>query len=118
MPVLIIFEGTDFSKSNRTPLPGQALAKDGVVIVTVNYRVNVFGFLCLGIPEARGNLGLLDQYFSIVWVRENIHAFGGDPEKITLFGNLAGAVSVSLHMTSPRTAGKILKKTNLNDNVK
>lgn len=64
------------------------------------------GFLCLGDGGARGNLGLLDQYLALLWVRDNIEAFGGDPHTITLMGHGAGASSVALHLTSPRTLGQ------------
>nr|XP_022901143.1 carboxylesterase 4A [Onthophagus taurus] len=103
--VVIFIEGIEFQKSSGTPISGQDLAMEDVIVVSINYRLNVFGFLCLGIPEARGNLGLLDQYLGILWVKENIKYFGGDPEKITLFGYSAGAASVMLHVTSPRTLG-------------
>lgn len=76
-------------------------------MVSANYRLNIFGFLCLGSESARGNLGLLDQYFALLWTRENARHFGGDPQKITLFGHGSGAASVVLHMVSPRTAGEI-----------
>ncbi|KAJ8975969.1 hypothetical protein NQ317_000673 [Molorchus minor] len=79
------------------------LAAEGIVVVTVNYRLNAFGFFCLGTTHARGNFGLLDQYLALLWVKENIKYFGGDPEKVTLFGYLSGAVSVALHVISPRT---------------
>ncbi|XP_076262047.1 carboxylesterase 4A-like isoform X2 [Rhynchophorus ferrugineus] len=106
LPVVIFFDGIDFSRSSELPyLPGQDFVAEGLVLVTVNYRLNIFGFFCLGTNEARGNLGLLDQYYSIVWIRENIKQFGGDPEKLTLFGHASGAVSVALHLISPRTSG-------------
>nr|QIK02117.1 carboxylesterase 19 [Holotrichia parallela] len=104
-PVVIFFEGIEFSRSNQMHIPGQELAMEDVIVVTVNYRLNIFGFLCLGIPEARGNLGLLDQYFAILWVKQNIQHFGGNPEKINLYGYSSGAASAVLHITSPRTAG-------------
>jgi carboxylesterase type B len=63
------------------------------------------GFFCLENSEARGNLGLLDQYLALLWVRENIELFGGDTRSITLMGHSAGAASVVYHMTSPRTTG-------------
>lgn len=106
LPVVLFFHGIDFARDGDVPISGLDLAAEGVVIVTANYRLNVFGFLCLGTEQARGNLGLLDQYFSLLWVRENIRNFGGDPQKITLFGHGAGAASVVLHMVSPRTSGK------------
>lgn len=109
LPVVIFFEGIEFRKSNLIPISGQDLAMENVIIVSVNYRLNVFGFLCLQSKEVRGNFGILDQYFSILWVRENIKLFGGDPDKITLFGHNAGAASVVLHMISPRTGGLFQK---------
>lgn len=104
--MVLFFDGTDFAKDGSVPISGLDLAAEGVVIVTANYRLNVFGFFCLGTEQARGNLGLLDQYFALLWVRENIRQFGGDSQKITLFGHGSGAASVVLHMVSPRTPGK------------
>jgi para-nitrobenzyl esterase len=83
------------------------LAEHGVVLVTVNYRLGIFGFFAH--PEltresehhASGNYGLMDQIAALKWVRQNIAAFGGDPEKITVFGQSAGAQDTSLLMTSP-----------------
>lgn len=57
---------------------------------------------------------MLDQYFALLWIKENIKEFGGDPEKITIYGHLSGAVSVTLHMVSPRTSG-ILKNNHRNN---
>ncbi|KAF2884977.1 hypothetical protein ILUMI_21198 [Ignelater luminosus] len=105
LPVVIFFDGEEFTKGNRIPIPGQDLATEEVVVVTINYRLNVFGFLCFENQDVRGNMGLLDQYFAMLWVRENIRYFGGDPDKVTLYGHSAGAASVALHMISPRTAG-------------
>ncbi|CAH0562199.1 unnamed protein product, partial [Brassicogethes aeneus] len=97
--------GFYFESSSDLPFSGQDLAVEGIIVVSINYRLNIFGFFCLGSAEARGNLGLLDQYFSLLWVKENIKHFGGDPEKLTLFGFGSGAASVTLHLISPRTAG-------------
>lgn len=63
----------------------------------------MFGFLTFEDEFARGNLGLLDQYMALMWVKENIHYFGGLPNNITLMGYGSGASSVLVHMTSPRT---------------
>ncbi|XP_069687014.1 carboxylesterase 5A [Periplaneta americana] len=105
LPIVILLEGEGFVSGLVSRFPGQDLAAEGVIVVSVSYRLNVFGFFCLEDSEARGNLGLLDQYFALLWVRENIEQFGGDPRSITLMGHSAGAASVMYHITSPRTAG-------------
>ncbi|KAK3789909.1 hypothetical protein RRG08_062185, partial [Elysia crispata] len=76
---------------------GTRLARQGgVVVVTINYRLEVFGFLGLGRLHMPGNYGLLDQIEALKWVRDNIANFGGDPNSVTIFGQSAGAGSVSL----------------------
>jgi len=90
---------------------GEELARKEVVVVTVNYRLGVIGFLAH--PEltkesphhASGNYGLLDQLAALKWVQRNIAAFGGDPKKVTIFGESAGAFSVNSHVASPLSNG-------------
>lgn len=89
-------------------LPYQELAAEGVVVVTVAYRLHLLSFFTLRSLAARGNLALLDQYLALLWVRENIAEFGGDPTSITLLGHSAGADSVLYHIASPRSIGKAL----------
>ena len=90
---------------------GSALARRGVVVVTVNYRLGVLGFLAHPGLSAEspagvsGNYGLLDQIASLQWVRRNIGAFGGDPENVTVFGESAGAVSVGCLLVAPAARG-------------
>ncbi|NXI71264.1 CEL lipase, partial [Anseranas semipalmata] len=85
---------------------GEEIAVRGnVIVVTFNYRVGPLGFLSTGDSNMPGNYGLKDQHMAIAWVKRNIKAFGGDPENITIFGESAGATSVSLQMLSPKNAG-------------
>ena len=83
----------------------QVLLDHDVVLVGVNYRVGPLGWLSLGCDEAPGNLGLWDQQMALVWVQNNIAAFGGDPKRVTLMGESAGAMSAMLHMVAPPSKG-------------
>ncbi|NWY17080.1 CEL lipase, partial [Aphelocoma coerulescens] len=81
---------------------GEEIAVRGnVIVVTVNYRLGPLGFLSTGDENLPGNYGLKDQHMAIAWVKRNIKAFGGDPDNITIFGESAGAVSVSLQVSCP-----------------
>ncbi len=113
LPVMVwIHGGSNLNGAGSQPeFDGSRLAGKGVVVVTINYRLDVFGFLAH--PEltkesgtnSSGNYGLLDQIAALKWVRRNIRTFGGDPNRITLFGESAGAFDVSLLMASPLTKG-------------
>ncbi|OWP06027.1 hypothetical protein B2J93_1784 [Marssonina coronariae] len=82
--------------SSNAAYNGQHLAdEEDIVVVSINYRVNIFGFP--GAPNTRSNLGLLDQRLAVEWTRDNIHAFGGDPQRITIVGESAGAGSVDFY---------------------
>jgi para-nitrobenzyl esterase len=100
-PVMVFVHGGGFvSGSTRSPLySGAAFARDGVVLVTVTYRLGIVGFLDL--PDAPANRGLLDVVAALNWVRANIAAFGGDPNNVTLFGQSAGATIVSAILAMP-----------------
>jgi len=76
-----------------------------VIVVTINYRLNVFGFLTTGDEASPGNAGLRDQVLALQWIKRNIGAFGGDGERITIFGESAGSASVGMHIVSPQTEG-------------
>ncbi|XP_033625263.1 cholinesterase 1-like [Asterias rubens] len=107
--VMIWFHGGGFSLGQSTsitydPVTLLGVASD-VIFVSANYRLGVFGFLATGDEASRGNYGLLDQVEVLKWVQTNIEAFGGDPSRVTIFGESAGASSVSLHLVSPLTKG-------------
>ena len=74
-------------------------------MVSINYRLDVLGFLSLGDKGLSGNMGLLDQVMALQWVQNNIEAFGGDPKKVTIMGESAGCWSVLYHMMSPNSNG-------------
>ncbi|WP_446223218.1 carboxylesterase/lipase family protein [Nocardia sp. IBHARD005] len=105
LPVLVWIHGGAFIRGcNAKPIyDGTAFARDGVVMVGVNYRLGVSGFAEL--EGAPSNRGLHDQIFALRWVRENIAAFGGDPANVTIFGESAGAMSVAALIAAPGTAG-------------
>jgi carboxylesterase type B len=112
-PVMVfIYGGAFIGGSCAYPLyDGTKLAAQGVVVVGFNYRVGIFGFLAHPMlstespHHSSGNYGLLDQIAALQWVRANIAAFGGDPERVTVFGESAGAVSIAVLMTSPLATG-------------
>ena len=113
LPVLVYFYGGGFMAGDGSELryDGVSMAKKGIVVVTVNYRLNIFGFLSLPALSAEspykasGNYGLLDQNAALKWVQKNIAAFGGDPTKVTIAGESAGSISVSGQMASPLSKG-------------
>lgn len=109
-PVMVWLHGGGFTTgSGSQPIyRGACLAKRGdVVVVTVNYRLGALGYLHLAhrAEDAPGNLGLRDQLAALEWVRENIAAFGGNPDGVTLFGESAGAMSVGTLLGTPRARG-------------
>lgn len=113
LPVLMwIYGGGFVSGSSACAIyDGEALAKQGIVFVSINYRVGIFGFLSH--PDltkesknnASGNYALMDQVAALIWIRDNIAAFGGDPEKVTIAGQSAGSFSVQTLVASPLAKG-------------
>ncbi|XP_071786625.1 acetylcholinesterase-like [Asterias amurensis] len=81
--------------------PSALASRGDVIVVTINYRLNVFGFLCTDDENAPGNYGLLDQQLALQWVHDNIGAFGGDPTRVTLFGQSAGGATAMAHLSAP-----------------
>ncbi|HZZ58275.1 MAG TPA: carboxylesterase family protein [Opitutaceae bacterium] len=113
LPVMVWIYGGGYRAggSSEQRQDGSLLARRGVVVVSMNYRLGVFGFLALSDlarespHHAAGNYGLLDQLAALRWVHDNIAAFGGDPGNVTIFGESAGAYSVSYLMASPLAHG-------------
>ncbi|TLP79256.1 carboxylesterase/lipase family protein [Maribacter sp. ACAM166] len=109
LPVLVYFfgGGNVAGDASEPRYDGERMAKEGIVVVTTNYRLNIFGFLAH--PElseeayykASGNYGLLDQNAALKWVNKNITAFGGNPNKVTIAGESAGSIGTSQQMASP-----------------
>ncbi|MGW6057008.1 carboxylesterase/lipase family protein [Streptomyces sp. NPDC055189] len=107
LPVMVFVHGGGFvAGSTRASLyDGAAFARSGVVLVTVNHRLGISGFLDL--PGAPRNRGLLDVLAALRWVRENIAAFGGDPDRVTLFGQSAGATLTGAVIAAPESRGLV-----------
>jgi carboxylesterase type B len=103
LPVMVWIPGGMFEAGSGASYNGSHFARDGIVCVTINYRVGAEGFVYL--PDGHANLGLLDQIAALEWVRENIAAFGGDPGNVTIFGQSAGAMSVGTLLSMPRAEG-------------
>ncbi|KAF2893771.1 hypothetical protein ILUMI_12400, partial [Ignelater luminosus] len=105
LPVMVfIHQGGFFAGSGNSDYLGPHYFMDkDVVLLSFNYRLGVFGFLCTNDDASPGNYGLKDQVFALEWVKENIHRFGGDNAQVTIFGESAGAASVHLHLFSPTT---------------
>lgn len=112
LPVLFwMHGGANYNGSGSSQVRGETLTRHGLVLVTINYRLGVFGFLAL--PElagesahhSSGNYGLLDQIAALRWVQKNIAHFGGDPRKVTIGGQSAGAIDTGMLLASPEGKG-------------
>lgn len=105
LPVLVWFHGGALTRgSSAVPVyDGHAFARDGVVCVSVNYRLGVEGYGLF--PDAPANPGLRDQLAALEWVHRSIEAFGGDPARVTLAGQSAGAISVGALVAAPQARG-------------
>lgn len=117
LPVAVYVHGGAFmgGAGSNLPFVCTELAKKGVLVVTINYRLGGFGFLChpylaeAGENMAGGNYGLWDQLTALCWVKENIESFGGDPENVTVFGQSAGAMSLQLLALTSQAEGLFQK---------
>tara|TARA_B100001123_G_scaffold331033_2_gene373180 strand:- start:659 stop:2245 length:1587 start_codon:yes stop_codon:yes gene_type:complete len=113
LPVMLWFHGGGHNSGAGNPkiFDGTSLSKNGVIVVTINYRLGPFGFLAHpaftaeSAHDSSGNYGLLDQITALEWVHNNIAAFGGDPSNVTIFGQSAGSWSVCYLMASPLARG-------------
>ena len=116
LPVFVWYFGGGLQEGNTAEMEfdGERIARRGIVVVSINYRLNAFGFLAhpeitAENPGAPANFGHLDQQFGTRWVKRNIAAFGGDPENVTIGGQSAGGGSVMAQVTSPQNAGLFQK---------
>merc|ERR1719361_1664174 len=105
-PVMVYIHGESYSWGSGNLHDGRALATYGkLIVITFNYRLGVFGFLNTNVDPDRNpqmaNYGLMDQIAALKWVQENVRAFGGDPDSITVFGHNYGAASIHFLMQSP-----------------
>ena len=115
LPVLVYFYGGGFAAGDGSEnrYDGENMAKKGIVTLTVNYRLGIWGFFSHpeltkeSINHASGNYGLLDQTAALKWVQANIAKFGGDPKRVTIAGESAGSIAVSAQMASPLSKGLI-----------
>merc|ERR1719167_756728 len=107
MAVMIWIHGGAFTEGAGHYYHPRPLMKSGVVVVSINYRLGGLGFLNFGNRHVMGNQGLWDQALAIEWVRENIGEFGGDPERVTIFGESAGGMSVHAQVLSHVNQGKL-----------
>ncbi|KAL2093730.1 hypothetical protein ACEWY4_011042 [Coilia grayii] len=106
LPVMVWIHGGGYYLGGASSTDGSVLAAyQKVVVVAIQYRLGMLGFFSTGDADAPGNMGLLDQVAALKWVQENIRSFGGDPSSVTIFGESAGGVSVSLLVLSPLSTG-------------
>lgn len=102
MLVWIYGGGFRYGFSGRYLYGPSYLVRHDIILVTINYRVGPYGFMCLDTPDVPGNQGLKDQLLALRWIKEHIDAFGGNSNKITIFGESAGSMSVDFHVLSPQ----------------
>ncbi len=110
LPVMVWWHGGGYTTGAGSPYDAQRLASQGnVIVVTLNYRLGIFGYFGLpGLPDS-GNFGFADQIAGLTWAKWNATAFGGDPGNVTIFGESAGGMSVCAMLTSPRAHGLVDK---------
>ncbi|XP_005098861.2 cocaine esterase-like [Aplysia californica] len=105
LPVMVFIHGGGYNSGSGSSYDASYVAAKGVVFVTINYRLDLFGFLSTENDIMPGNYGMLDQVAALKWVKNNIASFGGDPNLVTIVGQSAGSASVSLLTLSPLAKG-------------
>lgn len=106
LPVLVFIHGGFFMSGSGGYYGPRYLMDHDIILVTFNYRLGPFGFLSTEDLHAPGNAGMKDQVLVLKWIQRNIKSFGGDPARVTIYGQSAGSVSVQLHMLTPASEGK------------
>lgn len=103
LPVLVWIHGGGFIDGfgGRYIYGPKHLVNKNVILISINYRLGPYGFMCLDIPSVPGNQGLKDQLLALRWIKENVRAFGGNVNQITIMGESAGGISVNYHLLSP-----------------
>lgn len=109
LPTILFIHGESYEWNSGNPYDGSELAAHGnVIVVTINFRLGILGFLKTGGKEsAQGNFGLMDLVAGLHWLKENLPAFGGDPQLITLLGHGTGAALSNILVVSPVASGEL-----------
>ncbi|XP_073967562.1 esterase FE4-like [Choristoneura fumiferana] len=117
LPVMVWIHGGFLQRGgfSRETYGPKFLVRHDIILITINYRVGVYGFMCLDTPEIPGNQGLKDQIVALKWIQGNIRAFGGDPTQVTLAGLSAGGAAIDFHLMYPGT--KLFTKVILQSGV-
>ncbi|ODM98842.1 Venom carboxylesterase-6 [Orchesella cincta] len=105
LPCLVYIHGGAFMFGSGEDYGPQYFMDEDIILITFNYRLGALGFLNTGDEMYPGNLGMKDQVLALRWIRDNIASFGGDPQKVTIFGDSSGSASVSYHILSPMSRG-------------
>ncbi|XP_050362341.1 venom carboxylesterase-6-like [Nymphalis io] len=109
LPVMVWIKGKEFDNANDAELSFKRFLEKDIIIVNINYRESILGFLCLGTESAPGNAGLKDIIAGLKWIQNNIAAFGGNPDNVSLFGHGSGAAAVDLITLTPSAEGLVHK---------
>lgn len=106
-PIVVVLSGEDSYDWSTNKVSGLDMAAEGIIVVTIQYRSNVFGWLTMDNPLSPGNLGMKDQLMAFEWIEENVSKFGGDLKKVTLLGHgQMGVFNSFYHLLLPKTKSK------------